>query len=585
MSTNRTRLRATAATVAAGAITVAGFTLASSWAALAQAAPIKTATASATDMPGMAGQPAAGQAGYAFTTLDNNNDVTFNQLLGINNEGVIAGYFGSGAAGHPNKGYELLPPYGQGSYVNENFPHSAQTQVTGLNDRGVTVGFWSSMNNANLVDDNFGFYRLSNGKFRTVTFPTGDNANPPVNQLLGVNNHDVAVGFYVNGGGSNRGYTYNINTRKFSRVQVPGYPTGTAGPSLMAAGINNNGDIAGSYTDRTGATDAFLAVSHGRFRTLKFPGASATQAFGVNDHDEVVGAYTVGSGSTATMHGFTWMPGRGFATVDDPNGVGTTTVNGVNNAGDLVGFYVDSAGNTDGMLATPLRKTTVHLNLLSMPQGTVKITSGGGQHLVEISMFGLTPGSSHTVVLRNNPIGTLTADATGQAAGTFTVGGIRGGSRVEILNGTQTDRVSRELIAQTTPLSGNGSRKLTAVEVSASGRNYGTPQGQATLTYDPSAQTITVTLNASGVTPGAHAAHIHIGSCQSQGPVQYMLADFYANGNGRINHETRVVTGVTTPLPASGWYLNLHQGNMNTIVSNGQPTIAFRPLLCANIRS
>jgi len=25
----------------------------------------------------------------------------------------------------------------------------------------------------------------------------------------------------------------------------------------------------------------------------------------------------------------------------------------VNNAGDLVGFYTDAAGNTDGMLATP----------------------------------------------------------------------------------------------------------------------------------------------------------------------------------------------------------------------------------------
>jgi hypothetical protein len=34
--------------------------------------------------------------------------------------------------------------------------------------------------------------------------------------------------------------------------------------------------------------------------------------------------------------------------------VGTTTVNGVNNAGDLVGFYTDSAGNVDGMLATPV---------------------------------------------------------------------------------------------------------------------------------------------------------------------------------------------------------------------------------------
>ena len=32
-----------------------------------------------------------------------------------------------------------------------------------------------------------------------------------------------------------------------------------------------------------------------------------------------------------------------------------------------------------------------------------------------------------------------------------------------------------------------------------------------------------------------------------------------------------------------GWYLNLHQGNSNNILSNGQPTINFRPLLCANI--
>jgi hypothetical protein len=54
-------------------------------------------------------------ASYAFRTLDDPADVTFNQLLGINNRGVIAGYFGSGAAGHPNKGYLLRPPYGSRS--------------------------------------------------------------------------------------------------------------------------------------------------------------------------------------------------------------------------------------------------------------------------------------------------------------------------------------------------------------------------------------------------------------------------------------------------------------------------------------
>ena len=38
-----------------------------------------------------------------------------------------------------------------------------------------------------------------------------------------------------------------------------------------------------------------------------------------------------------------------------------------------------------------------------------------------------------------------------------------------------------------------------------------------------------------------------------------------------------------TPIPASGWYLNIHQGNSYQIRSNGSPTIYFRPLLCANI--
>jgi hypothetical protein len=66
-----------------------------------------------------------------------------------------------------------------------------------------------------------------------------------------------------------------------------------------------------------------------------------------------VGAYTDGSGNLATTHGFTWTPQAGFAKVDDPQGPGATTINGVNDHGDLVGFYTDSAGNTDGMLARP----------------------------------------------------------------------------------------------------------------------------------------------------------------------------------------------------------------------------------------
>jgi hypothetical protein len=323
------------------------------------ASPVPTVSATATTTATPIATPiatptATPMTGYRFKILDNANDPTFNQLLGINNAGEIAGYFGSGAADHPNKGYQLAGPYGQGGYANENFPGSVQTQVTGLNDNGDTVGFWSSMNTASMVNDNFGFYELKGHQFHTVVFPTGDNASPQVDQLLGVNDHDVAVGFYTNGQGNNRGYTDNIRTGQFTRVLVPGYPSGTAGPSLTAAAINNHGDIAGFYTDAAGNTDAFLDYHHGKFLTLDVPGASSTDALGVNDHDEVVGVYTVGTGSSASMHGFTWTPRGGFVSIDHPQGMGTTTINGVNDEGDLVGFFVDAVGNTDGFLATPL---------------------------------------------------------------------------------------------------------------------------------------------------------------------------------------------------------------------------------------
>jgi hypothetical protein len=283
--------------------------------------------------------------GFQFLTLNNRHDLTFNQLLGINNEGVIAGYFGSGEAGHPNKGYLLRPPWARNDFSNENFPGSAQTQVVGLNDNGITVGFFSTMNAANAADDNnIGFWR-EDGQYHVVRYPTRNNSMPSVNQLLGVNDSGTAVGFYNDAKGNAHGYAYNLETRRFKMITVNG------ATSLTATGINNGGATDGFYTTAGGATDAFLQFHHGRTITIAFPGASATQAFGLNDNDEVVGTYTVGTGNNAVTHGFTWWNGT-FTTVNFP-GASSTTINGVNDEGDIVGFYTDAKGNTDGLVGLP----------------------------------------------------------------------------------------------------------------------------------------------------------------------------------------------------------------------------------------
>jgi hypothetical protein len=328
---------------------------AAKWARVALVAAAPVLGAGAVASPALAA-PQGGASKYRFTTLDNQADPTFDQLLGINQHGVIAGYFGSGAAGHPNKGYLLTAPYGQGNYRNENWPGSTQTQVTGLNDHGVTVGFWSTMNNPGVngaapVNDNRAFVSYD-GYFIDGDFPTDSPASPPADQLLGVNDHDIAVGFYNDAAGSTHAYSFDIRRNQFNEIT----PSGISNPT--AAGINNRGDVAGFGTDATsdssnGPVVGFLLRHGGHVTVLNVPGSSMTQALGINDNDEVVGVYQVGTGDNAVMHGFTWTAQRGFQTVDDPHGIGATTINGVNDQGQLVGFYTDAAGNTDGLLATP----------------------------------------------------------------------------------------------------------------------------------------------------------------------------------------------------------------------------------------
>src|SRR5262249_10973684 len=156
-----------------------------------------------------------------------------------------------------------------------------------------------------------------------VVFPTTNRHAPPVNRLLGVNNHGVAVGFHLDSAGRAHGYLYSIVTRRFTVVSVPG------AVSVIATAINNHGAVAGYEVTGGGATIGFLRRPNGVIVSLAKRGANITQAFGVNDLGEVVGTYTV---STSTF-GFTWTPRTRFVAVSDPSGVGSTFVNGVNNAG------------------------------------------------------------------------------------------------------------------------------------------------------------------------------------------------------------------------------------------------------------
>jgi hypothetical protein len=290
--------------------------------------------------------PVALAGPYTFQTLDKNTDPTFNELLGINNAGLLVGFYGSGSALNPNKGYTLALPYAQANYTNENFPGSSQTQVTGLNNAGagVNVGFWTDS-----AGDTFGFVNQS-GTFTTVSDPAAPNANA----LLGVNDSNTAAGFYTDSSGNAHPYLYNIGAVSFTPINLPGSFNAT---SAVATNVNNSGVVSGYYTDTSGNVHGFIDNA-GTFTSFDDPSGSGanTMFLGLNNNGQVVGSYIDAGGLT---NGFVYnILGNSWLSLDDPSasataafGVNGTTIAGINDSGTVVGFYSDGT-NVNGFLAT-----------------------------------------------------------------------------------------------------------------------------------------------------------------------------------------------------------------------------------------
>lgn len=245
--------------------------------------------------------------------------------------------------------------------------------------------------------------------------------------------------------------------------------------------------------------------------------------------------------------------------------------------------------------------------LSAMPSGSVTFSRAQNHIRVHLSALGVTPGSSHGVDLqtggcpspfRRTPTHTqlepVQADANGEIDQTLTINrwSLRG-TRTYALTvregvpGPSFDgggnQLAQEGVACVTLPRHVGmmgvQRRLQAVSES------GKPTwGSFSLSYDAAAQTLTVHIKAMGFIPGSvHAAHIHRGSCMLQGAPIYMLGDLTADRQGDIDTTVKVAN-VTTPPPASGWYLNVHQGPGAQILdAAGNPTLKFRPLACGDI--
>ena len=144
----------------------------------------------------------------------------------------------------------------------------------------------------------------------------------------GINNSGDIVGTYVSGSGSQNGFVYSKG--KYAKIVDPECNY------LLAAGINVSREVVGVC-----GSQAFTYTSGG-FSLLNYPGATVTLANGINTQGDVVGVYDDENGE---QHGFLYS--GGVFTDIDPPGATTTLAVGINSAGEIVGAF-DGGGYNCG---------------------------------------------------------------------------------------------------------------------------------------------------------------------------------------------------------------------------------------------
>ena len=286
----------------------------------------------------------------SFSVLNNPGDPNFNQLLGINVERTIVGYFGDGAI-VPNNGYVLVP---KNHYSVENFLNlpsgdfASQTQAIGINNREFPdiVGFYTD----NATGFTHGFLD-ANGVQLTVDDPAGSppNVTTPAQNLLGINDLDTAAGFWTDNNAHEHGFVVQLNFQspgnsKFIEIPPSTFPGAVA---TQASDVTDREDVCGFWTDANGSNHGFFGhLGHLSTFEVEIHGvtAASTSPFGCNDGGKIVGSFTDGTGN---VHGFLFSDGR-FFQFDAPGssqtaafGVMGTFINGVNDQGDIVGFFSD----------------------------------------------------------------------------------------------------------------------------------------------------------------------------------------------------------------------------------------------------
>ena len=279
-------------------------------------------------------------ATYVFTSIDENPFLT--QVFGVNNRGQVVGTGDTGFSYDSKKGvFTLVPPPPGGDM--------GLFSIIGINEPGVMVG--SVDFGGGTVD---GLVRDKHGAYAIFSKPGWNDT-----QARAVSNTGMVTGYSTNYSPffHTVGFIYDPERNAFIDILPSSF--------TVAQGINNQGQVVGNAVLGAGVACGscpagqygWLREPTGAFIYFRVNGAGA-RARGITDSGLITGYIPTRSGNKGFVVSLAGVNGYASLTVPDaellemPGAVGTVP-EGITNAGDIVGIWVDASGALHGFIATP----------------------------------------------------------------------------------------------------------------------------------------------------------------------------------------------------------------------------------------